>query len=439
MNKFIYDRIHYLYFAVSIAFYYFFAFKIERAQFELVFFIYSILFALYLLLVKNKSNYLFLFGVLSRIVLLFSIPNLSQDIYRFIWDGRLILEGINPLTSRPNELQHLPNAAWFISKMGNLSASNYSNYPPLAQYVFAIVAFLGHGNVILEIIFFKFILVLADVVTFKFGQKILEKLTLDSNRIFYYFLNPLVILEGIANAHFEVLMIMFFCLGSYYLISLKQIKAGVFIALAISTKLIPIFYLASQFRFSELKNRIWFYMISFLVLVGSFLPYFNVNFLNNYSSTIGLWFGKFEFNGSLYILIRELGFKLLGYNINALYGKSLIVFLVLFLLWQMEKFKKIIFFDSFVHFQTFLLLYFLCSTTVHPWYVITLVFLNVFHIRLSVIIWSFTIILSYFAYNNLEFKEYPLVLILEYGLVWPLFILETIKMYRNIEKTSTPK
>jgi amino acid transporter len=47
---------------------------------------------------KNNFNFLILISVLFRL-LIFSLPNLSQDFYRFIWDGRLILLGLNPFTS----------------------------------------------------------------------------------------------------------------------------------------------------------------------------------------------------------------------------------------------------------------------------------------------------------------------------------------------------
>ena len=43
---------------------------------------------------KNNFTLLLALSILFRLIFLFAIPNLSQDFYRFIWDGRMILEGL---------------------------------------------------------------------------------------------------------------------------------------------------------------------------------------------------------------------------------------------------------------------------------------------------------------------------------------------------------
>ena len=42
-------------------------------------------------------------GMLMRLLLLFSFPALSDDIYRFIWDGRLLLNLTDPYKQLPSE------------------------------------------------------------------------------------------------------------------------------------------------------------------------------------------------------------------------------------------------------------------------------------------------------------------------------------------------
>ena len=61
------------------------------------------LFALYILLLKMdlSTSLLIKIGLLFRVMLLFSVPNLSQDFYRFFWDGQLSLNGINPYQFTP--------------------------------------------------------------------------------------------------------------------------------------------------------------------------------------------------------------------------------------------------------------------------------------------------------------------------------------------------
>ena len=44
------------------------------------------------------------FGISFRLVLFFAYPWLSEDFYRFIWDGFVIGENINPYEYTPSEL-----------------------------------------------------------------------------------------------------------------------------------------------------------------------------------------------------------------------------------------------------------------------------------------------------------------------------------------------
>ena len=43
-------------------------------------------------------------GLVFRLIILISTPNLSQDFYRFFWDGQLILNGFNPYLNTPNQI-----------------------------------------------------------------------------------------------------------------------------------------------------------------------------------------------------------------------------------------------------------------------------------------------------------------------------------------------
>ncbi len=68
--------------------------------------------------------------------------------------------------------------------------------------------------------------------------------------------------------------------------------------------------------------------------------------------------------------------------------------------------------------------YYFTTTTLHPWYLATLILLAVFTKYRFPIIWSFVIILSYSAYMNEVYKENLWLVGLEYCIVYGALIWE---------------
>lgn len=159
----------------------------------------------------------------------------------------------------------------------------------------------------------------------------------------------------------------------------------------------------------------------------SFLPFLNIDLVANYTKTIGLWFQTFEFNASIYYLMRALGYYMSGYNQLALIGKIIAIGMILtaFLLSVIRKnhdYKTLL--------TTLLFafsIYFFTATTVHPWYIATLLILGVFTGYKFPLLWTFTIMLSYSAYATSGVRESNIILLLEYLPVYFLFFWEVYK------------
>jgi hypothetical protein len=401
-----------------------------RENFTTLFGFYSLTFSSFVFLYKNETvseKQLLGLGILFRLLFLFGIPFWSQDFYRFIWDGNLIVDGLNPYLNTPNQIINtttINNSQELFSKMGTLSAAHYSNYPPINQLFFAVSSFFGNHSVFITALILKAFILGSDIGIYHYGRKILLFLNQNPKKIFLYFLNPLIIIELTGNLHFEGVMLFFFTVGLYFFFKEKWILAAIFIALSISTKLLPLLLLPFFYQKLGFKKSVCFYSIVIGISALTFVPFLTPKLFSNYTETIGLWFTNFEFNASLYYLVREIGFYVKGYNIIGIIGKiTPIVALAVILYYALFKTNKKPA-DLFANALIALSIYFFISTTVHPWYIVNLVFLSIFTRFKFPIIWSYLVILSYFTYSQNSFKENYFLLFVEYSIVFGFVVYE---------------
>ena len=430
---------------VSFFLYWLFAYDLIRTEYTKLITLYSGLWIVFLFLLKYANNhiqFLTVVAFLSRVIFIFAIPNLSQDFYRFIWDGRMILEGFNPYLYTPESFMEsggpfpINQAQELYTGMGELNGSHFTNYPPLNQFCFILAALVSNQHILGAVITLKLIIIAADFGTFFFGKRLLKHLNLPVKQLFWYLLNPFIIIELTGNLHFEGVMI-FFLIWSAYLLHLNKWKwAGVVFALSVSVKLIPLLFLplllfyfvsTSKSMKQALTKSIGFYSIVGLTTLLLFAPFFSLEFINNYTQTIALWFNNFEFNASIYYLAREIGYWFTGYNQIAIIGKISPLFVVLFVIGLTFFRRKITTEKLIVHMLFAFSIYLFLSTTVHPWYIATLLILSVFTRYKFPLVWSYFVILSYVSYSAIgtsDKSENLYIIALEYSIVFSIFVYE---------------
>ncbi|NNK11667.1 MAG: mannosyltransferase [Flavobacteriaceae bacterium] len=418
-------------------FYYTFAYHLERSDFTRLLGLYLALFFLcYKLIQFEKWNYKFLLflGIAFRLIFLFNSPNLSQDFYRFFWDGQLITLGVNPYLYLPVDLFEsaeiiIPQAKYLIEGMESLSASNFSNYPPVSQMLFALCVWLGGGEILGSLIAIRVVLLLADLGIFYFGRKLLKFVNKSPHLIFWYFLNPLVIIELGGNLHFEGVMLFFLLYSLHLIANNKWLLATVPMALSISVKLIPLMFLPLFFKSLGFKKGLLFNTLVMLIVIATLIPFYDPAFSDNYMATLSLWFSNFEFNASIYNVVKSLGahIDLKPWELIKSYGR-LIPLLVILWVGLLSYFRKNNSVHILIQSMLFILtVYFFLSPTVHPWYVISLLVLCLFTDYRFPLVWSAAIVLSYSAYRGPEAEESMGFLIIEYLSVFGFFIYELFK------------
>ncbi|MDF9800073.1 alpha-1,6-mannosyltransferase [Catalinimonas alkaloidigena] len=409
---------------------------IERFQTYPLLLTYTLAFAayagIYKLTVHDKQLWVLLgLSGLVRIVLLPAIPNLSDDIYRFIWDGRLLVQGIHPFAYLPSEIieQGLHKQLQGIdeSLFQRLNSPNYfSIYPPVNQAVFALAAWVYPDSILGSIVLIRICILLAEAGSISLLFQFARRQGFPIKRTLLYALNPLIILELSGNLHFEALMIFFLLLSYFFLRRVHWLPSAFSFALAIATKLLPLVLLPLYIRRLGIKKSLWFYIATGVFTLLLFIPLLNMELLRGIGESVGLYFQKFEFNASIYYIVREIGYVLKGYNIIGMAGKWLAVstFLGIVLFSILERKEKLPAAWLWVW-----VIYLALATTVHPWYIAPLIAFSLFTHYRFMIVWSWLIFFSYAGYSVEGFKEILPITVLEYSLVLLMLAYELWKHY----------
>lgn len=407
--------------------------------------VYAICFAAYLLVFhrneKMSIKQIMFWAILFRIQLLLQIPNLSDDYFRFIWDGQLIANGISPFAYLPPEIAEnrsivFPLKEYLYEHLNALQRSNYTCYTPLNILLFYVSGVLFPKSLMATAIGMRIIIVMAEAGTVFLGSSILKKLQLPTKSIMIYAFNPLVIIELTGNLHFEAVMIFFLIAALYLLVSNKLWLSAIIMGLSISMKLVPVILIPLLFKKLKLKNWLIYSLISGLVVLFFFLPIVFTEGIHNFLKSIALYFKTFEFNASIYYVVRYLGFQIIGFNVIAVAGPLLaaisIVLILAIAIMRKNETNTTLMISLALAYATF---YFF-STTVHPWYITTLLALSVFTTCKFPIVWTAVIFLSYFTYSSPDFKERAWLLMLEYSIVFGFMAFEIIryKMKTSVEE-----
>jgi len=390
------------------------------------------LFGLYILTYRVfKSHHDILFfvflSIFLRMCLIFAFPNLSDDIYRFLWDGHLINDGVNPFLYTPREWMTIPHqeAPIYDLLFPHLNSPDYySIYPPVCQAIFSICAKLSPESIYWAAVLMKIIFLVAEVTTIYFLLKLVQLMHIPQQRVLLYALNPLVLIEFSGNLHFEALMIMFLVMALWFYMRQRSKMFSISMALSIGSKLLPLMFLPFFIRRFRKKKLLIGLLLLVTTLVLLFVPFVNSELIHHLGDSVNLYFQKFEFNASIYYVLRWIGFQIRGYNMIHLFGPllSILTLVSIVSLALLERPRKM------QHVYKMLLfaftIFLLCSTTIHPWYLGIPIMLSVLTRFRYPIFWSALIMCTYINYSGQEYHEYLTVVVIEYILVLFVILIE---------------
>ncbi len=233
-------------------------------------------------------------ALLLRVAMLPMPPSLSSDIYRYLWDGSLVLQGINPYQFAPSDssLAELQTLGLF----GKFNSPDYySVYPPVMQAFFAVAALglkLGFGA--------AYLLMKLLVGTCELGALWVLARWIAPRHLLLYAWNPFVLVETWGQPHGEAIAIGALAATLWFL-SRRPGLAVFFLTLAVWTKLWP----ALLFPFIW-RHLGWHWR--YLAVAGGttlvlWLPFASLDTFQNFGQSLRLYTNLLEWNAGIYELL----------------------------------------------------------------------------------------------------------------------------------------
>lgn len=204
-------------------------------------------------------------GILFRSQVLLAEPYFADDYQRYLFDGRLILSGINPYAVTPMTFPELGGTS--IPKPDIKTI-----YPPLAEGLFAVASWLGG-----TLWHWRVLNLIPDLLGAIIFFRLLKANNLPESWIVLWLWNPLILKEGLHAAHLDI-WTLFAVLLFIYWAQQKHLRIAAFsLGAAVLLKLIPLLLLPAWLtQLSSRRERLMVVgLVSGIIIVGFswFLPW----------------------------------------------------------------------------------------------------------------------------------------------------------------------
>ena len=207
---------------------------------------------------RSIQSIVLAFAFFSRLVLAPTLPSLSEDLYRYRWEGRVQEAGGHPYTAMPIE-----------GKWAGLRDETYPRvagkdiqfgYGPLWCLIergMTRVAGVTTGAAFGQVLLFKIPAALGDIGVVAALAWLLHLYGLAWERVLIYAWCPLVIVEFWQSGHNDAVMVLFLMLALAMAKRQRWMWAGVMVGLAAMVKLWPVFLLPLFFAHERKWGVVW--------------------------------------------------------------------------------------------------------------------------------------------------------------------------------------
>ena len=321
---------------------------------------------------RSRLWFIMAAAILCRVILLFSPPTLSDDIYRYLWDARMQFEGVNPYVYAPDseEIAHLRDE--YHGGINNKDVPTV--YPPFMQSAFMAAAYLWYSPVSMKLLF-----TLCDAGVIVLTVLMLGRRNLPRERVLIYAWNPLVLVEIAGSGHNDSLPVVLMLAALLAVDGLRPVRAAAWLALSMLAKWFTVMLVPAFYRKAGSLKPFW--IIPVLVFV-SYLPYLDAG--TGLFGGLLVYGDKWRFNDSVFSIIFFLTDSL---NVSKVIVATLFAGLVAYCAIRItDPFRA-----AFILLGAYLVL----TPTVQPWYLVWIIPFLCLYPNPAWILLSGLIVLSY--------------------------------------------
>jgi len=231
----------------------------ETSSFVFLTFI-ILLFLFHLYFIKNAKKISLPKLVIPLAILgVFSYPFLSHDLFNYMFDAKILtFYHLNPYLHKALDFPHDP---WL-----RFLQWTHRPYPygPVFLLISAVPSMLSFGKFVLSFLLFKS----TSVFFYLLGIYLLQKL--NKKWAVFFATNPLIITEGLVNAHNDLVGLTLAIVGIYYLLKKNDIKGKTFLLVSTGIK-----YITFPLVLLSRNNGIWNKLtVVLLTAVLAYLSFF---------------------------------------------------------------------------------------------------------------------------------------------------------------------
>lgn len=326
-------------------------------------------------------------AIVARVLLFDVQPYASNDVDRYLFDGRIVVEGLDPYRVS-HDLPAL-KALRELWQPPQEHAKYVTIYPPLALAFFSLAASAGIDG---ALIVWKLILLSASLLTLWLTVKVLKKAN-KLQHIALVALSPLLILETGVGLHLDTLSTLAIIATIYFWQKHQIIITGVVIGLGMLTKILPIMLLLPLvFTQTRFLNAIKLTLATILTVISIYGLALYLGF--HPVGSIGIFFEKWRFGSPLFVIFDHF---LSGKQILITFCVIAVIVcsLVSYICWRnrVTLSKNTVLLIAIM--QLLLTLPLVLSPVVFPWYLMPLVPLLALYPNKYLITWTLLMPLTY--------------------------------------------